>query len=299
MSTNVDELLNSIKKQESALIAFSGGVDSSVVAALAYKALGERAIAVTMDNGLLGADDLEHAALNAAQIGIMHVIHEVDPLSLVEVQLNRLDRCYHCKNMMLSMLQKLADHYGASAIMDGSNASDMQAYRPGMRALAERGVCSPLIRCNKDEIRTLARALKLKSAERPPTACLLTRFPYNTRVTREMIERVRRAESYITAFDITQCRVRDHGGIARIEILKEELDSFIAASVDITEGLIKLGFAYVTLDLQWFRSGSIDHALCTNDRLTSRVNARKNLGEPREGHARHVNGPQTLSAPHN
>ncbi|MGZ4919854.1 MAG: ATP-dependent sacrificial sulfur transferase LarE, partial [Halobacteriota archaeon] len=111
---------------------------------------------------------------------------------------------------------------------------------------------------------------KLKSAERPSTACLLTRFPYNTNVTREMIERVRRAESYITAFGITQCRVRDHAGIARIEILKEELGLFMTASAHITEGLIKLGFTYVTLDLQWFRSGSIDRALGTNDIVTSR-----------------------------
>ncbi len=270
MSTKLDELLNGIKKQESALIAFSGGVDSSVVAALAFKALGERAIAVTMDNGLLGADDLEHAALNATQIGITHVIHAVDPLSLAEVQLNRPDRCYHCKNMMFGTLQKLADYYGVSTIMDGSNASDIQAYRPGMKALAERGVYSPLIRCNKAEIRTLARALELKSAERPSTACLLTRFPYNTNVTREMIERVGRAESYITAFGITQCRVRDHAGIARIEIRKEELDSFMAASTYITEGLITLGFTYVTLDLQWFRSGSIDRTLGTSDALTMR-----------------------------
>ncbi len=270
MSTDLDELLNCIKKQESALIAFSGGVDSSVVAALAYKALGERAIAVTIDNGLLGADDLKHAALNATQIGITHVIHAVDPLSLAEVQLNRLDRCYHCKKMMFGTLQKLADHYRVNAVMDGSNSSDMQAYRPGMDALVESGVYSPLIQYNKDEVRVLARTLKLRSAERPPTACLLTRFPYNTKITREMVERVRKAESCITGFGITQCRVRDHEGIARIEILKEELDSFIAASAHITGDLIKLGFTYVTLDLQWFRSGSIDRAFGTGDILTSR-----------------------------
>ncbi len=259
MSTTLDELLNCIKKRESALIAFSGGVDSSVVAALAHEALGGRTIAVTIDNGLLSAGDIEYAALNAAHIGIKHVIQAMDPLSLAEVRLNRPDRCYHCKNMMFAALQKLAAHYALSTIMDGSNASDIQTYRPGMQALAERGICSPLIRCNKDEIRVLARALELKSAERPSKACLLTRFPYNTKVTREMIERVRRAESYIATFGITQCRVRDHAGIARIEILEEERELFVAVSTDITKALIKLGFTYVTLDLQWFRSGSVDH----------------------------------------
>ncbi len=264
MSVDLEELLNSIKEHESALIAFSGGVDSSVVAALAYRALGERAIAITLDNGLLSSDDLTHATLNAAQIGISHVIHVVDPLSCAEVRMNRPHRCYHCKKMMFGTLQKVADYYKVNTVLDGSNASDMQAYRPGMRALAEFGVCSPLIQCNKEEIRMLARTLELRSAERPSSACLLTRFPYNMDITREMIERVRRAESYMTESGITQCRVRDHAGIARVEITREELDVFMAASARITEHLINLGFAYVTLDLQWFRSGSIDSTMGTN-----------------------------------
>ncbi len=259
MSTKLDELLNSIKKQGSALVAFSGGVDSSVVAALAHKALGERAIAVTLDNGLLGADDLEHAALTAVQIGITHITHSIDPLSHAAIRLNRRDRCYHCKNMMIDSLQELADQYGVNTIMDGSNASDMQGYRPGTEACIERGVCSPLIRCDKGKIRMLANALKLTSAERPSDACLLTRFPYNTNVTRALIERVRSAEAYITTLGITQCRVRDHAGIARIEIPTDELDTFLAAAPRITDVLTKLGFAYITLDLQWFRSGSMDH----------------------------------------
>jgi len=270
MSTKLKELLNRIKKQESALIAFSGGVDSSVVAALAYRALGERAIAVTVDSGLLGADDLEYATLSASHIGIEHVIHEADPLSLAEVQLNRPDRCYYCKRMMFRSLQKLADHYKIHTVMDGSNASDMQAYRPGMKALTECRVCSPLLGYSKDEVRSLARALKLKSAEKPPATCLLTRFPYNTYITPEMIKRVRRAEACITATDITQCRVRDHRGVARIEIRKEELSSFFAASTNITEELIGLGFSYVTLDTQWLRSGSMDCALDASDTLSSR-----------------------------
>ncbi len=265
MSVALEELLNSIKKQESALIAFSGGVDSSVVAALAYRALGERAIAVTLDNGLLGADDLMHATSNAAQIGIPHVVHVIDSLSCAEVRMNRPDRCYHCKKMMFGTLRKLADYYEVNVVLDGSNASDMQAYRPGMRALVELGVRSPLIQCNKEEIRMLARTLELRSAERPSSACLLTRFPYNMDVTREMIERVRRAESYITESGVTQCRVRDHAGIARVEIVREELDMFMAASAHICEHLINLGFTYVTLDLQWFRSGSIDSTIDTSD----------------------------------
>ncbi len=116
----------------------------------------------------------------------------------------------------------------------------------------------------------LARTLGLRSAERPSSACLLTRFPYNTKVTRKMVERVREAESCITGFGITQCRVRDHDGIARIEILKEELNSFAAASAHITDELIKLGFTYVTLDLQWFRSGSLDRALDAGNIVASR-----------------------------
>jgi len=162
---------------------------------------------------------------------------------------------------MLSELEKLAEQYAMNVIMDGTNASDAHAYRPGMQALAEHDVYSPLMKYSKEDIRALARKLKLGTEDFASTSCLLTRFPYDTRITREMIERVKDAESYIAALGITQCRVRNHCGIARIEIHEKDLARLMAASASIVNAFIRLGFIYVTLDLQWFRSGSMDHTV--------------------------------------
>jgi uncharacterized protein len=258
MSFNVKELCESIKSQDSALIALSGGVDSSVAAALAKKALGARAVAVTIDNGLLRTGEAARASRVAAQIGIRHMLTYIDVLAFPGVSANVAERCYHCKMLMFSELQSLARELALKVVIDGTTASDLEEHRPGVKALQELDVYSPLINCTKDQVRKIARRLGLTVADAPSMACLLTRFPYNTVMTHERLERVRKAEEVLQSMGIAQVRVRDHEGIARIEVERGDHSRLIEHADTVSEKLIKLGFSYVTLDLQWFRSGSMD-----------------------------------------
>lgn len=254
----LEDLCNSIKSHESALVALSGGVDSSVVAAIAKRALGDNAVAVTVDNGLLGIGDLERASNVAADVGIRHLLIDASPLSLPEVKRNDPERCYHCKKLIFKRLKSLAEELRLRVVMDGTNASDLKEYRPGIKALQEFGTVSPLERLTKKEIRELARELGLQVANTPSSACLLTRFPYHTDITHEMLERVRKAEAIFKSFSFAQVRVRDHGGIARIEVEKEDYARVLEQAESLSEILQTLGFTYVTLDLQGFQSGSMD-----------------------------------------
>jgi len=254
----LEDLCNSIKLHESALVALSGGVDSSVVAALAQRALGDNAVAVTVDNGLLGIGDVERASNVAAEIGIRHLLINANPLSLHEVRRNDPERCYHCKKFIFKRLKSIADEKHLRVLMDGTNASDLKEYRPGIKALQEFGTVSPLSHLAKEEIRELARELGLRVANAPSAACLLTRFPYHTDVTPEKLERVRKAEAVLKSFGFAQVRVRDHDGIARIEVEKKDHARVLEQAPSLSEILRKLGFTYVTLDLQGFQSGSMD-----------------------------------------
>lgn len=254
----LEDICNSIKSHESVLVALSGGVDSSVVAALAKRALDDNAVAVTIDNGLLGTGDLERASNVAAEIGIRHLRINANPLSLPEVKRNDPDRCYHCKKFIFKKLKSLAEELRLRVVMDGTNASDLREYRPGIKALQELGTVSPLLHLTKEEIRELAQELGLQVANAPSAACLLTRFPYHTDVTPEMLERVRKAEAVLKNFGFAQVRVRDHYGIARIEVEKEDHARVLEQAGSLSEILRTLGFTYVTLDLQGFQSGSMD-----------------------------------------
>jgi len=258
ISYNVNELCESIKSQGSVLIALSGGVDSSVVAALAKKALGDRAVAATIDNGLLRTGEVERASRVAAQIGIRHMLIKIDALSLPEVSANTPEQCYHDKTLMFIVLRSLAHELTLKVVMDGTIASDLEGYRPGVKALQELEVSSPLITYHIEEVKGIARELGLTVADAPSMACLLTRFPYNTSITHEMLGRVRQGGNGLPILGIAQVRVRDHEGIARIEIERENHSRLIEHAATVSEKFIKLGFSYVTLDLQWFRSGSMD-----------------------------------------
>ena len=250
-----------IRSHRSALIAFSGGVDSAVVAVLAKQELGDSAVAVTVNNGALRHGELEHAAATAKAIGISHLSIALNPLIVPEIKHNDPERCYYCKKLTFSALRDLANELHLNTVMDGTNASDLNVYRPGLKALREFEIISPLIGFTKDDVRSFARTLDLPNADVPSNACLLTSFPYGTIVTKERIERVRQAECMLQAIGITRAKVRDHNGIARIEIDKESARAIIAHSSAIAEAFVKLGFSYVTLDLEWLRSGSMDVAL--------------------------------------
>ncbi|MDD5615845.1 MAG: ATP-dependent sacrificial sulfur transferase LarE [Candidatus Methanoperedens sp.] len=260
----VDDKMHSIKEalkeKGSALIAYSGGVDSSVLAALAYRALGDKALAVTADAPTLAPGELDGAKRVAKEIGIRHMVIFYDELEEPEFAKNPVDRCYYCKKGLIRELKKIAQQHSINTIIEGTNYSDLKSHRPGHRAVTEEGIYNPYIEfgVTKEEIREMARKLKLTVADKPSMACLSSRFPYGQAITRETLKRVGEAEAYLRKMGFEVVRVRDHDGIARIEIMVDEMPKFLEMRGAIASEFKKLGFSYVTLDIMGFRSGSMD-----------------------------------------
>jgi uncharacterized protein (TIGR00268 family) len=247
------------------VVAFSGGVDSSVVAALAHEALGEDAVACTARSETLPAAELEETARVADEIGVRHEIvsfSELDSEAFVE---NDGDRCYHCRSMRLGKLFETARELGIEVVCDGTNASDPgEGHRPGLRAVEELDAYSPLLEhgITKAEVREIARHYDLSVAEKPSMACLSSRIPTGHEVTEAKLDRVETAERLLRTWGFEQFRVRDHDGLARIEVGADELEAaldpeFAAAA---REHLTDAGFDHVTLDLAGYRTGSVSPA---------------------------------------
>ena len=274
MKTANDELLNAkiaeivegLTQEGSAIVAFSGGTDSSVVATLAHKALGDKALAVTVDSPLLPPDELEVAKRVAGQIGIKHLVIRLNELEIPGFSTNPPDRCYLCKKFRFEKLRELATEKGFRAIVDGTNLSDLGEYRPGLKAAKELGVYSPLLEAglSKEDVRRLARLLGFNAAGKPSATCLATRVPYNNRLTTPQLARIDKAESYIRSITgVKILRVRVHGNLARIEVGADEQDLFYDTKIlsRIAQRLKELGYDFVTLDLEGYKSGSFDHGL--------------------------------------
>ncbi len=263
IDNKMHSIIESLKQKGSALVAFSGGVDSSVLAVLAYRALGEKALAVTADAPTLAPGELECAKEVAKEIGIKHIVIFYDELEEPEFVKNPVERCYYCKKGLIRELKKIAQEHGINTIIEGTNYSDLTGHRPGHRAVAEEGIYNPYIefRVTKEEIREMARRLELSVADKPSMACLSSRFPYGQAITREALKRVGEAEGYLRKRGFRVVRVRDHGGMARIEIMPEEMLRFLEIRGAVAAEFKKLGFSYITLDLMGFRSGSMDEGL--------------------------------------
>ncbi|MEM2924202.1 MAG: ATP-dependent sacrificial sulfur transferase LarE [Methanocellales archaeon] len=263
LKLKIEQIKKAVKAKQSMLIAFSGGVDSSVVAALAFQALGEKALAVTVDSETLPPFELENAIEVARKIGIQHRIVKYNELNSEEFRRNPHDRCYYCKRSLLEVLTKLAREEGFNVIADGTNADDYLAHRPGIKALREFNVFSPLAEfsVSKAEVRAIARELNLPNADKPSMACTASRFPYGLEITKEKLDRVKQAEMFLFKMGFKQVRVRDHDGIARIEVLREDNQAIIENSITIARELRKLGYKYITLDLEGYRPGSLDEVL--------------------------------------
>lgn len=259
----IDLIISAISEKRSLIIAFSGGVDSSVISALAFKALGKNAVAVTANSQTLAPGELENAKSVAGEIGIQHMIISYDELDEPDFKKNPVDRCYHCKKGLLRELKKVAEELKIKTIADGTNFSDLNDHRPGYRALVEEGIYNPFIdfKVTKDEIRQIARILCLSVSEKPSMACLSSRFPYGYPITPEGLKRVGESEKYLRELGFEVIRVRDHSGIARIEVMQDEILRLTQMRDIISDKLKKLGFSYVTLDLAGFRSGSMDEVL--------------------------------------
>jgi len=260
------KLLDWFRNEKSVIIALSGGVDSSVVAATAFASLGKSALAVTTNSSTFTDSELTDAKTLVKLIGIRHLVVEYDDLDNPDFINNSPQRCYFCREELVKVLTKVATDESISAIVDGTNSDDLNDHRPGMLALRKGGVRSPLVECGigKADVRAIARALGLPNADKPSNACLASRFPYGQIITRDKMNRVAQAEDIVKKIaGIKQVRVRDHGDIARIEVGSDERDSFFNESImdQIHLRLKDLGYSYVTLDLIGYRSGSMDETL--------------------------------------
>jgi uncharacterized protein len=243
------------------LVAYSGGVDSTLVLKLAHDLLGERCLAVTATSPLYPDSELLEAKEVAGEIGVRHLVIESDELRIPGFSKNPRNRCYLCKLDLFSRLYKIAKDEGLSYILDGSNLDDTSDHRPGMQAAREFGVRSPLIEAGltKAEARELSRQIGLPNWKKPPMACLASRFPYGGEITREALRMVERAEDYIKGLGVRQVRVRHYsGGLCRIEVDRGDLEKVFNEKDCIVSGLRDLGYNYVTLDLQGYRTGSMN-----------------------------------------
>jgi uncharacterized protein len=258
-----ESLLASIRGLPSCAVAFSGGVDSAVVAKAAALALGERAVAVTGTSASLASGELEQAQELARLIGIRHVVVSTHELSSSDYARNAPDRCFHCKTELYTRLEALLPELGVEVILNGANADDLGDYRPGMQAAANHRIQSPLADCGltKADVRELAAEWGLPVWDKPATPCLSSRIAYGEAVTPERLAMVDRAEQHLRGLGLRELRVRYHkGDLARIEVPPAELPRLVEASQrqDLTAALRELGFKFVTLDLEGFRSGSLN-----------------------------------------
>lgn len=250
---------------DSAVIAFSGGVDSAFLAVAAQAALGPRALAVTAESASYPDRHRQLAARVAAQFGLRHEIIHTHEIERPEYRANPANRCYFCKDELYGALTTLARVRGFSAIVDGSNADDRRDYRPGRQAAREHGVRSPLDEAGltKDEIRELSRQAGLPVWDEPASACLASRIPYGSEVTVGALRQIDRAEAALRGLGFRVCRVRHHDTVARLEIAPEEMPRALDPKIreQMVGALKALGYRYVSLDLQGYRTGSLNEAL--------------------------------------
>ena len=245
-----------------AFVAYSGGVDSSVLMAVAHDVLGPRATAVTAVSPSLSSHELRAAESLARARGWNHLLVETHEAEREEYARNDPQRCYWCKTELFEVLEPLAAERGATLLV-GTNDDDLHDHRPGRRAAREHDVAAPLADAGmtKQEVRDLAREMGLEVADKPASPCLASRFAYGVRVTREGLERVERAEEVVRSLGFDEFRVRDHGELARIEVPAADIERAAALKTEFNERLSALGYRYVALDLGGFRSGSLNEVL--------------------------------------
>ncbi|MBW4620816.1 MAG: ATP-dependent sacrificial sulfur transferase LarE [Cyanosarcina radialis HA8281-LM2] len=265
LGEKLEQLKTLFAEMERALIAYSGGVDSTLVAKIAYDVLGARAIAITAQSPSLLPEELEDARIQAATLGIRHQIVSTGEMDNPNYTSNPVNRCYFCKSELHDTLKPLAQQMGYPYVVDGVNADDLHDYRPGIQAAKERGVRSPLaeVGITKAQVRELSQQLGLPWWDKPAQPCLSSRFPYGEEITVSKLQRVGRAEIYLRRLGWQNLRVRSEGDTARIELPPEQIKEF-AIATDLPALVLafqELGFIYVTLDLEGYRSGKLNQVL--------------------------------------
>jgi uncharacterized protein len=241
-------------------VAFSGGVDSTLLLKVASQVLGEKLTAVTFSSRLSPKIEISEAQDLAKQLGVTQYTLEFDEFEDKRILDNPPERCYICKKYIFTKLLEFCRKNNLGAVADGTNADDLQQHRPGLRALRELGVYSPLANCGftKQEVREKAAELKVTVHNKPSAPCLATRIPYGTRLSDELLKRVEAAEQYLVSLGFKGCRVRVYERLARIEVKTEEFDLLLQLKDKIIAEFKGFGFVYITLDLEGFRTGSMD-----------------------------------------
>ena len=263
MERKQESLKEILRSLESVVIAYSGGVDSTFLSKVAFDVLGDNALAVTARSDTYPRSEFEEALELARMIGIKHETIVSEELDIPEFLGNPVNRCYYCKRELLSKLKETARERGFKYVVEGSNFDDLDDYRPGMQAVAELGVRSPLkeAELTKGDIRELSRRLGLPTWDKPSFACLSSRFPYGNEITREKLTAVGEAEIFLRNLGIRQLRVRHHDQVARIEVAKEDMEILLRNREQVVMKLKELGYTYITMDLQGYRTGSMNEVL--------------------------------------
>jgi uncharacterized protein len=259
---NFAVLQQKIASRESILVAYSGGVDSSLLAAVANKVLGEQAHAVFVDSPLVPRSAVTAAVTTAQDLGLSFEIVRV-PALVEAVRTNPPDRCYHCKKLVSQILKRMARERGFSCVADGINCSDWNEHRPGIKASSEEGIVHPFIEAGiaKADIRNLAREWGYQFWDKPSAACLSSRIPYGEEITKEKLRMIEEAEAYLHSKGFSQVRVRMHLRVGRIEVEAKDIPGIVAMREEITRKFRLIGIPYTTLDLEGYRSGSMDEVL--------------------------------------
>lgn len=268
LASKRDQLLDLLRGFGDCAVAFSGGLDSTVLAKAAQLALGDHAVAVTGISASLASGELDQCRNLAALIGIRHEVVETQELVNPDYQKNAADRCFHCKTELFFQVEQIARQFGAAVVVDGSNRDDHGEHRPGLRAAKERAVRSPLAECGltKAEIRQLARFWNLPTWDKPAAPCLSSRIAYGEQVTADRLAMIDQAERFLRERGFQPLRVRYHkGDMARIEVSIEAMGKFLDPQFrqEVVGRLTEIGFKYISLDLKGFRSGSLNEVLPT------------------------------------
>jgi len=265
LTSKFEKLKNKLAELENALIAYSGGVDSTLLLKVAADVLGKKLTAVTVHSEVTPPHDYEEAVIFAESLGVNYIVIKTDELQDTDFVSNPPDRCYHCKSMLFKRLSEIAREKKIKWLLDGSNFDDITDYRPGSRAAKEFGVISPLKEAGltKDEIRALSKEMSLPTWDKAASPCLASRVPYGQVITPEKLSRIGQSEEYLRTFGIKELRVRDHGDVARIEFPVDKMFLFLDETTrdKIIDKLKSFGYKYVALDLQGFRSGSLNEVL--------------------------------------